>query len=150
MHCKTPAQRYTYYTTRVCTLESTNKTVPHTLYAMIDNLISIFKFDKCEFITFMGTRDIRTENTFHEAHATVWLSNLSCNNDSSSFPVLCTDIPSISHTFPATINTFTLSRDHRFYLSTDVRVLRCNPSFHKSSYNATLFQFVVARTLHQR
>lgn len=85
-----PASYVLYYTVRACTRDSTNKIVrqkSHTLYAMIDTLISIFKFDKCEFITFMGTCERRTENTFHEAYATVWLFNFSCGNNSSSLPV---------------------------------------------------------------
>jgi hypothetical protein len=56
-------------------LDSTNKTVrqkPDTVYTIIDTLIAIFNFDKCEFIACVGTRESRTENKFQEVYATFW------------------------------------------------------------------------------
>ena len=127
------------YTITVRVLESTNKTVrqkSHTLYAIIDTLIAIFNFDKCEFIACIGTRESPTENKFHEAYVTFWLSDFSCNNNSSCLTVL------ILHQFPTQSPLqLTLLLYHArsfFLLLIEVRVLRPKPSFHKSSYTATL------------
>jgi hypothetical protein len=139
------------YTITVRVFDSTNKTVrqkSHTLYAIIDTLIAIFNFDKCEFIACMGTRGSPTENKFHEAYITFWLSNFINNNNSSCLTVL------ISHQFPKQsplqLPLLLYHAMSFFFLLTEVRILRCKPSFHSPSYTTIVFESVVAKTLRQR
>ena len=76
------------------------------------------------------------------------ISIFNCNNNSSCLTVL------IAHQFPTQSPlhlTHLLYHAKSFiFLLIEALVLRCKPSFHKSSYTALVFEFVVARTVRQR
>jgi hypothetical protein len=151
MLCKTPAQHHMYYTVTVRILDSNNKTVcqkSQTLYAIIDTWIAIFNFDNCEFIACVGRCESWTENKFQGAYATFWLSIFNCSNNISFLTALISHkIPTHS---PLQVTHLLYHTTSFFFLLTEVRLLRCKPSFHKSSYTAIVFEFVVTMTLRQR